>query len=86
MMHRTWHVLQFRGTGDGKTLAEFFKYEIDPVKNHTPETWASIMMNIYTSILRDLERGAQRLAAGLDPKPDHTPSTTRIPQPSPCNN
>ncbi|KAG0598450.1 hypothetical protein M758_12G074700 [Ceratodon purpureus] len=63
---------QFRGTDDGKTLVEFFKYEVEPVTNQTPESWLFIMTNVYMSVVKDLERGAQRLAAGLDPKPEHT--------------
>lgn len=51
-------------------MVEYCSYEIGPVEDQTPETFSLTMRNVYKWYLKNLERGAQRLAAGLDPKPD----------------
>jgi len=69
--------LQFRETGDGKTLVPYWKYEVEPVENQTAEEFDAIVGSTLMSILAELEKGAQTVAAGLDSKPvKQTPQTT----------
>jgi len=48
------------------------------VENQTPEAFCSFADSVLKNILTDLERGAQKVAASLDPKPmKPTPNTTK---------
>jgi len=70
-------IVQFQETSEGKVSVPYWKYEVEPVENQTPEAFCSLVHSVLRNILNDLERGAQNVAAGLDPKPvKPTPNTT----------
>lgn len=69
--------IEFQETSEGKTSVLYWKFEVEPVENQTPEAFRSYLDSILRNILTELERGAQKVAAGLDPKPvKPTPKTT----------
>ncbi|KAG0554190.1 hypothetical protein KC19_12G071000 [Ceratodon purpureus] len=64
--------IQFQESGDGKTMVEYWKFELEPVDNQTRESFCNFVSGHLELILAELERGAKAHVSGLEFRPNQT--------------
>lgn len=55
--------VQFQESGDGKAMVESWKFEVEPIKSLTLESFSGYLNSVLRGILVELERGARRDSA-----------------------